>query len=99
MRMAEMYMAAGEKEKALATLAKIEESTSASGAGMPYATSVAREDNLKDAVSDANSISASAGDVSLAVGAVGSEDEQSEESDESDYESALEKDCDNTEQV
>ena len=99
MRMAEMYMAAGEKEKALATLAKIEESTSASGAGMPYAINVAREDNLKDAVSDANSISASAGDVPLAVGAAGSENEQSEESDESDYESALEKDCDNAAQV
>ena len=60
---------------------------------------MAREDNLKDAVSDANSISASAGDVPLAVGAAGSEDKQSEESDEGDFESALEKDCDNTAQV
>ena len=97
MRMAEMYMAAGEKEKALATLAKIEESTSATGAGMISAINVARYDNLKDAVSDVNSISASsAGDMPLAVGAAGSE---VEESDDSDYESALEKDCDGVAQV
>ena len=69
MRMAEMYMSAGQKEKALALLAKIEESACAISADVPSAINVeggrnknvAKDDtNNSDLNSVLNSISASA---------------------------------------
>ncbi len=69
MRMAEMYMSAGQKEKALALLAKIEESASAISADVPSAINieggrdknVAKDDTTNsDLNSVLNSIGASA---------------------------------------
>jgi hypothetical protein len=61
-RMAEMYMSAGQKELGLAVLAKLEESTTAISADVPSAINVEGDKNLKDDTNLVlNSISASAG--------------------------------------
>jgi hypothetical protein len=110
MRMAEMYMSAGQKEKALALLAKIEESASAISADVPSAINVeggrdknvAKDDtNNSDLNSVLNSISASA-EIPSAIddgtpqNNKDHNDTSASESDDGDseYASAFEKDCD-----
>jgi hypothetical protein len=67
-RMAEMYMSAGQKEKGLAVLAKLDESTTALSADVPSAINVEGDKNLKDDTNSVlNSISASAAGITSAV--------------------------------
>ena len=67
-RMAEMYMSAGQKEKGLAVLAKLDESTTAISADVPSAINVEGDKNLKDDTNSVlNSISASAAGITSAV--------------------------------
>ena len=99
MRMAEMYMSAGQKEKGLALLANLEESTSAISADVPSAINVEEGDkNLKDDTNSVlTSISASAEIPSANDGTPQNKDHNdsaSSESGDSQYGSAFEKDCD-----
>ncbi len=93
-RIAEMYMSAGQREKGLAVLANLEESTSAISADVPSAINVNGDKNLKDDTNLVlNSISACSAISSAVDGAPQNKDHNdsaSSESGDSQYTSACE---------